>query len=66
MPDKYRIVDIAIVQSGCKNQNLITAKKVVVCGKQKTADIPNGYYYTGNGEIILYSLFKNEVKLWQG
>lgn len=66
LPDKYRNVDIAIVQSGCKNQNLITAKKVVVCGKQKTADIPNGYYYTGNGEIILYSLFKNEVKLWQG
>lgn len=66
LPDKYKNVDIAIIQSGCKNQDLITARKVVVCGKQETPNIPNGYYYTGNGEIILYSLFKNEVKLWQG
>lgn len=64
IPEKFRNVTVAIIQSDCKNLNLIKSENVIMCKKQAQNDT-NKYYYTGNGEITLYCPFENEVKIWQ-
>lgn len=61
LPLQYRECDIFILQKNCANVENIICDNIVFCGK----DDGNGYYYTENGDILLYKFLNGSVSLWQ-
>lgn len=61
LPDKYRKCDVFVLQSNCTNTEYINCENIVFCGKNTGED----YYYTENGDILLYKFLNGSISLWQ-
>ncbi len=61
LPQQYRECDALILQSNCSNVSAIDCDNVVYCGKNNRKD----YYYTENGDVLLYKIFNGSVSVWQ-
>ncbi len=61
LPEEYRKANIVILQDGCIDADLLTADNVVFCGKEEN----NEYYYTDNGNVVLYKLAEEGIDVWQ-
>lgn len=61
LPLQYRECDVFILQNGCTNIENISCDNIVFCGKNDG----NDYYYTENGDILLYKFLNGSVSLWQ-
>ena len=61
LPLEYRKCDVLVLQKGCENVENIICDNIVFCGKNDG----NGYYYTENGDIVLYKFLNGSVSLWQ-
>lgn len=61
LPTEYRKCDVFILQKGCTNTEYINCENIVFCGK----DDGNCYYYTENGDIMLYKFSNGSISLWQ-
>lgn len=60
LPENYRNANIAILQEGCTNTNLLAVDDVVFCGKED-----NRYHSTDNGSVILYKYAEEGINIWQ-
>ena len=61
LPEEYRKANIVILQNGCIDSNLLTADNVVFCGKEENHE----YYYTDNGNVVLYKHAEEGINIWQ-
>lgn len=61
LPLEYRKCDVLVLQKDCENVENIACDNIVFCGK----DDGKGYYYTENGDIMLYKFLNGSVSLWQ-
>jgi hypothetical protein len=66
LPQQYRKCDVLILQRNCSNIDSIACGNTVYCGKNN-ADKNTGenYYYTENGDVLLYEIFNRSVSVWQ-
>lgn len=61
LPLWYRKCEVLVLQTNCVNVESITCDNIVFCGK----DNGKGYYYTENGDIMIYKFLNGSVSLWQ-
>ncbi len=61
LPENYRECTALVLQSGCTNIDYIDSDNIIFCGKDKGED----YYYTENGDVMIYEFFNRRAGLWQ-
>lgn len=61
LPKNYRECTVLVLQSGCTNIDYIYRDNTIFCGKDKG----NDYYYTENGDIMIYEFLNRRANLWQ-
>lgn len=66
LPQQYRKCDVLILQRNCSNVDSIACGNTVHCGKNNAnKNTGENYYYTENGDVLLYEIFNRSVSVWQ-
>lgn len=61
LPENYRECTVFILQRGCTDIDCIDSDNTIFCGKAKE----NDYYYTENGDVMIYEFLNRRANLWQ-